>query len=174
VRWLIDGYNVIRRDADLRGHEQDSLEAGRTALLAAIAAAARRTGDQFTVVFDGARRDAGPAASGQVQVVFSRPPETADDVLRAMAVKAGAGTVVASSDRAVRDAARRAGAVAVSAEDFVAAVRGSAADDAKDDDEDDRRAVRGGGNPRRLSQDERAARRALARLRSGVWRDRAC
>jgi uncharacterized protein len=166
VRWLVDGYNVIRRDADLRGHEQDSLEAGRTALLAAIAAAARRTGDQFTVVFDGARRDARPAPSGQVQVVFSRPPELADDVLRAMAVKAGAGTVVASSDRAVRDAARRAGAVSVSAEDFVAAVRGGAADDADEDAEDDEGTVRRGGNPRRLSRDERAARRALARLRS--------
>lgn len=168
MRWLVDGYNVIRRDADLRGHEQESLEAGRSALLAVIGAAARRTGDQFTVVFDGARRDAQPGASGQVQVVFSRPPETADDVLRAMAGKAGAGTAVASSDRAVRDAARRAGAVAVSAEDFVAAVRGSAAPD--DDDDDERRPVNRGGNPRRASRDERAARRALARLRAGASR----
>ena len=164
MRWLIDGYNVIRRDADLRGHEQESLEAGRSALLAVIGAAARRTGDQFTVVFDGARRDAQAGASGQVQVVFSRPPETADDVLRAMAVKAGAGTAVASSDRAVRDAARRAGAVAVSAEDFVAALRGSA--DPDDEDDDEHRPVNRGGNPRRASRDERAARRALARLRA--------
>jgi predicted RNA-binding protein with PIN domain len=166
VRWLVDGYNVIRRDADLRGHEQDSLEAGRSALLAVVAAAARRTGDQFTVVFDGARRDARPSASGQVQVVSSRPPEMADDVLRAMVGKAGAGTVVASSDRAVRDAARRAGAVAVSAEDFVAALRASADRDGEDDDE--RRAVNRGGNPRRVSRDESAARRALARLRAGA------
>jgi uncharacterized protein len=167
VRWLVDGYNVIRRDADLRGHESESLGAGRTALLAAVAAAARRTGDHFAVVFDGARRDAGPPATGQVQVVFSRPPETADDVLRAMAIKGGAGTVVASSDRAVRDAARRAGAVAVSAEDFVAALRDEAGHEDKDDedDEDDRTGPRGG-NPRRASRDERAARRALARLRA--------
>ena len=164
MRWLVDGYNVIRRDADLRGHEQDSLQAGRTALLAAVAAAARRTGDHFTVVFDGARRDAPATATGQVQVVFSRPPETADDVLRAMASKAGAGTVLASSDRAVRDAARRAGAIAVSAEDFVAAMRGSAEPDDEGDDEP--RSVRGG-NPHRASRDERAARRALARLRAG-------
>lgn len=164
MRWLIDGYNVIRRDADLRGREQESLDAGRSALLAVIGAAARRTGDQFTVVFDGARRDAQAASSGQVQIVFSRPPETADDVLRAMAVKAGAGTAVASSDRAVRDAARRAGAVAVSAEDFVAALRGSVDPDDEGDDED--RPVNRGGNPRRASRDERAARRALARLRA--------
>jgi predicted RNA-binding protein with PIN domain len=171
VRWLVDGYNVIRRDADFRGHEEASLEAGRAALLGAIAAAARRTGDEFTVVFDGARRDAGPPAVGQVRVVFSRPPETADDVLRAMVARAGAGTAVASSDRAVRDAARRAGAIAVSAEDFVAALRGTGrgGDDAEDDDADDDRGgapARRGGNPRRLSHDERAARRALARLQS--------
>ena len=161
MRWLVDGYNVIRRDAELRGHEEDGLAAGRAALLAAIAGAARRTGDQFTVVFDGARRDAGPPAPGQVQVVFSRPPETADDVLRTMVLKAGAGTVVASSDRAVRDAARRAGAVAVSAEDFVDALRGGVSDE----EDDDSGAQRRGGNPRRLSRDERAARRALRRLR---------
>ena|SRR5689334_13483352 len=165
MRWLVDGYNVIRRGAELRGREDESLAAGRTALLAAVAAAARRTGDQFTVVFDGARRDALAPATGQVQVVFSRPPETADDVLRAMALKAGAGTVIASSDRAVRDAARRAGAVAVSAEAFVAALRDGRPDDEDADDADDDAGERQGGNPRRLSRDERAARRALARLR---------
>ena len=164
MRWLVDGYNVIRRDAELRGQEENGLAAGRSALLGAVAAAARRTGDQFTVVFDGARRDAGPPAAGQVQVVFSRPPETADDVLRAMVVKAGAGTAVASSDRAVRDAARRAGAIAVSAEDFVDALRGGGMTDA--DDDDDAGEKRRGGNPRRLSREERDARRALARLRA--------
>jgi predicted RNA-binding protein with PIN domain len=167
VRWFVDGYNVIRRDADLRGRESESLEAGRSALLAAVAAAARRTGDQFTVVFDGARRDAAPASTGQVQVVFSRPPETADDVLRAMVTKAGAGSVLASSDRAVCDAARRAGAVAVSAEDFVAALRGGGA---REDDEsgDDRGgSPKRGGNPRRLSREERDARRVLGRLGGG-------
>jgi hypothetical protein len=64
----------------------------------------------------------------------------------------------------VRDAARRAGAVAVSAEEFVAALRGSTRDDEDADDGGDGVARRGG-NPRRLSRDERAARRALARLR---------
>ena len=170
MKWLVDGYNVIRSDPDFRGREAESLEAGRAALLVAVGVAARRTGDDFIVVFDGARREAGAPARGQVQVVFSRPPETADDVLRALAAKGGAGTVVASSDRAVRDAARRAGAVAVSAEDFAAALRapvaGPAGDDDKDDDEDDRGPVRRGGNPRRPSRDDRTARRALARLRS--------
>ena len=85
MRWLIDGYNVIRRDPDLRAREAESLEAGRAALLAVLARVAAEVSDIFTVVFDGARRSGGSASPGRVQVVFSRPPETADDVLRRLA-----------------------------------------------------------------------------------------
>jgi predicted RNA-binding protein with PIN domain len=160
VRWLIDGYNVIRRDPALGAHDAHALEDGRQALLRVIAGAARVSGDAFTVVFDGARRAGGVAPGGQVQVVFSRPPETADDVLRRLAAQLRSGAVVVSSDRAVRDAAERAGAATVTAERFLAAL------EAPDDDpEDDEEPPVRGGNPRRPSRSERAARRALARLR---------
>lgn len=158
MRWLVDGYNVIRRDPELAQHEARNLEDGRAALLRVIAGAARASGDPFTVVFDGARRGGGTAAGGQVQVLFSRPPETADDVLRRLASELRSGAVVVSSDRAVRDAAERAGAVAVTAEHFLAAL-----DDA--DDVDDAVEPSRGGNPRRASRAERAMRRVLARLR---------
>jgi|SRR5581483_9945641 len=174
MRWLVDGYNVIRRDPGLGAAEAESLEAGRRALLALVGAAARRSGDRFTVVFDGEPGHRPAAGGGQVEVLFSRPPETADGVLRRLARQAGGGAAVVTSDRAVADAARRAGCAAVAAEAFVAAVRAGAAASAAsgdggadpDDDEeeaDDRRARRG--NPRRLSREARAARRALRRLR---------
>jgi predicted RNA-binding protein with PIN domain len=161
MRWLIDGYNVIRRDPALAQHEAQGLEDGRAALLRVIAGAARSSGDPFTVVFDGARRTGGAAAGGQVQVVFSRPPETADDVLRRLASQLRSGAVVVSSDRAVRDAAERAGAAAVTTERFLAAL------DPGDEDEQDHEDAPSerGGNPRRPSRAERAARRALGRLR---------
>jgi predicted RNA-binding protein with PIN domain len=162
MRWLVDGYNVIRRDPDLAQHEARGLEDGRAALLRVIASAARTSGDPFTVVFDGARRSGGAAAGGQVQIVFSRPPETADDVLRRLASELRSGAVVVSSDRAVRDAAERTGAAAVTAEQFLAALD---ADDDTDDDADDAVAPPRGGNPRRASRAERAMRRVLARLR---------
>ncbi|HSE94026.1 MAG TPA: NYN domain-containing protein, partial [Methylomirabilota bacterium] len=104
MRWLVDGYNVIRRDPDLRGAEAAGLEAGRAALLRAIAPVARRSADRFTVVFDGAPSRAPSPAPGRLEVVFSRPPQKADDVLGRMAREAGAGTVVVSDDRAVADA----------------------------------------------------------------------
>jgi predicted RNA-binding protein with PIN domain len=161
MRWLIDGYNVIRRAPELAQHEARGLEDGRAALLRLIAAAARTSGDPFTVVFDGARPAGGAPAGGQVQVMFSRPPETADDVLRRLALALRSGAVVVSSDRAVRDAAERAGSAAVTAEQFLAAIE---PDD--EDDLDEAAPPARGGNPRRPSRTERAARRVLGRLRA--------
>jgi predicted RNA-binding protein with PIN domain len=166
MRWLIDGYNVIRRDPGLRAAEAESLEAGRAALLRLVAAAARRTTDRFTVVFDGARVGPRAALPGQIEVVFSPPGRTADDVLADRVRRAGAGgAVVVSSDRAVQGAARRARCEAVTAEEFVRQLgRGGCADD-RDADEDAERGARvKRGNPRRLSKRDRGTRRALGRL----------
>src|SRR5438132_11529773 len=137
MHWLVDGYNVIRRDAGLRARESTGLEAGRAGLLALVAGVAREVGDDFIVVFDGARRVGAAPAGGRVQVMFSRPPETADDVLRRLAATYREGGVVVTSDRAVLDSARRAGAVGVTAEAFLEAVRRPAVDMEDGDDEDD-------------------------------------
>jgi predicted RNA-binding protein with PIN domain len=162
VKWLVDGYNVIRRDAELRDRDTQRLEAGRTALLALVAGVARAVHDEFVVVFDGAHRHAGPPSPGRVQVVFSRPPETADDVLRRLAATHREGAVVVTSDRAVCDAARRAGAVGVTAEAFLNAVRRQDHDgDVEDEDE----AVEPRHGPRRRpSREARDAARVLRRL----------
>ncbi|OLB94228.1 MAG: hypothetical protein AUH30_18445 [Candidatus Rokubacteria bacterium 13_1_40CM_68_15] len=165
MRWLIDGYNVIRRDADLSAAEAGGLHVGRAALLRLVAGAARRHSDHFTVVFDGAP-GAGPTESpGQVEVLFSRPPEKADDVLIRLARQSGDGDAVVSDDRTVADAARRARCAAIGTADFVAALSGGGdGGDEKDEDEDDADEPKHG-NPRRLSKDARAAQRALRRLR---------
>ncbi len=168
MRWLIDGYNVIRRDADLRAAEAESLEAGRTALLHLVARLARETGDQFTVVFDGVPGH-GPsgsaAARGLVEVVFSRAPQTADDVLIRLAARWREGGAVVTADRTIQQAARRANCAIVTPDQFLGAIGAPAADGEPDDDDevDDARSRRG--NPRRLSKDARATARALRRLR---------
>jgi len=162
MRWLIDGYNVIRRDPELQAHESESLEAGRTALLMLLARVSARVSDDFTVVFDGARRTGGSPSPGRVQVIFSRPPETADDVLRRQAASLREGAVVVTSDRAVQDSARRAHAVAVSAEAFVEAVTMPA-----DEGEDAEPPAPRRGPSRRPSREARDAARVLRRLR---WR----
>jgi hypothetical protein len=86
-------------------------------------------------------------------------------VLRRLAAELRSGAVVVSSDRAVRDAAVRAGAAAVTAEQFVEAVADADGEPDDPQDRDDEDAPGGRGNPRRPSRAERAARRALDRLR---------
>jgi predicted RNA-binding protein with PIN domain len=169
MRWLLDGYNVIRRDPDMRSQEAQRLADGRTALLHLVAAVARRCGDDFVVVFDGARAAGGEAVGGQVQVIFSRPPQNADQVLIKLASQLRDASIVVSSDRTVRDAARRAGAAVVSADEFLEAAgtmeAGAQEQKENEEDEEDTPPARRG-NPRRLSRQARATRRALARLRA--------
>jgi hypothetical protein len=167
VQWLVDGYNVIRRDPDLRSHEAAGLAAGRAALLALLARLARETGETFVAVFDGARPGGGAPSGGQVLTIFSRPPETADDVLRRLAASLREQAVVVSSDRAVHTGARRAGAVAVDVETFLAAATAGTAraDTPGGDDEDEEEERPRRGPARRPGRDVRAAARALARLR---------
>jgi predicted RNA-binding protein with PIN domain len=168
MRWLLDGYNIIRRDPEMRSREAARLAEGRTALLHFVAAVAQRCGDDFTVVFDGARVAGGEPVGGRVQVIFSRPPQNADQVLIRLATELGDAGIVVSSDRTVRDAARRAGAAVVSADEFLDAAGAPEPDpqEEKEHEEDDDAApgVRRG-NPRRLSRQARVTRRALGRLR---------
>lgn len=174
MRWLVDGYNVIRRSPELMARERMSLEAGRAALCLLLGQAMRVTGDEFTVVFDGAHAGGAASVGGGVRVIFSSARETADRVLARMARQGGA---VVSSDREVRQAAARAGAIAISADDFLARVEAAArraapsrpeATAAPDkDDREDLPARPRKGNPHRLGKKARAAARALGRLAPG-------
>jgi len=171
MRWLVDGYNVIRRDPELQAREAESLEAGRRALLHLIARARRAPQDEFTVVFDGARLAGGAPIAGRIRVVFSRPPLTADDELMRLARQLRSGAVVVSSDRKIQDAARRAGSAVLTADQFLEALdlpeRSSDARSGADikDESDGETAREKRGNPRRLSKKARKAQRALGRLR---------
>jgi len=171
MRWLVDGYNVVRRDPELKAREAESLEAGRRALLHLLARARLAPHDDFTVVFDGARLSGGaPTAAGRIRVIFSRPPSTADDELMRLSRQLRNGAVVVSSDRKVQDAARRAGSAVLTAEQFLEALEvpetspRSDTTDIKEDSEDEP-AREKRGNPRRLSKKARKAQRALGRLR---------
>ena len=160
MRWLIDGYNVIRRAPDLRAAELASLEAGRSALIDLLAPLSAG-GDQFTVVFDGDGAGGSGSARG-VRVVFSSARESADRVLARMAAQGGA---VVSNDREVRQAAARAGAIALTADQFLARIESSSPRDGGRAGEDRARPTGGAkkGNPRRLGKKARAAARALGR-----------
>jgi predicted RNA-binding protein with PIN domain len=171
--WVIDGYNVIRRDPDLRSREAQSLEEGRRALMQLVRKLARTIPrDEFVVVFDGALVANSAPTQGQVRVMFSRSPESADDLVIQLAGQSRAGSVVVTSDRAVQQAANRARSAVVGAETFVARAARAAerrteddSVDIKPDDYADDRPDPKRGNPRRPSKKARATARALKRLR---------
>jgi hypothetical protein len=113
-----------------------------------------------------------------VRVIFSSARESADRVLARLATRGGA---VVSNDREVRRAAARAGATAVSTDQFLARldtldasraslVAGKEAPGPIDpymkdaDAEPDQPRGPRKGNPRRLSRKDRPAARALGRL----------
>jgi predicted RNA-binding protein with PIN domain len=161
MRWLVDGYNVIRCTPSLAAREREGLDVGREALCRLLAEAARLSGDQFTVVFDGMRGGAAAFGGRGVRVLFSRAPERADQVLARLA---GVGVAVITNDRELRQSVARAGAVAVTADEFVA--RLVAPPGPVESEKDEEQLPRGPkkGNPRRLSKKARAAARVLHRL----------
>lgn len=111
---VVDGYNVTKR-----GFADMSLEQQRRRLITGLGGVAAQTGDEVTVVFDGAERVHGlPPTPRGVRVLFSRKGETADELIRRLvrAEPAGRPVVVISSDREVADGVRRHGAYPLGAD----------------------------------------------------------
>ena len=122
----------------------------------------------MTVVFDGWRsgqtREVAEKSDG-ISVIYSRLGEKADSVIVRMAREKSAGAVVVSSDREIRNAVERSGAVAVSANEFNQILHALNERDRDEDDElrDSRTAKRG--NPRRLSKAEHRRSEKLKKLK---------
>lgn len=114
VHLVVDGYNVTKT-----GYPDLPLEGQRTRLVTGLSGLAARTGAEVTCCFDGATvLGRVPAVSARgVRVLFSRPDEIADELIRRLvrAEPPGRPVVVVSSDREVADGVRRAGARPVSA-----------------------------------------------------------
>jgi predicted RNA-binding protein with PIN domain len=114
---IVDGYNVTKR-----GFAEMSLEQQRKRLITGLGGIAAQTGDEITVVFDGAERVHGlPPAPRNVRVLFSRKGDTADELIRQLvrAEPAGRPLVVVSSDREVADGVRRHGAYPMGADSLL-------------------------------------------------------
>ncbi|MFF0148106.1 YacP-like NYN domain-containing protein [Amycolatopsis sulphurea] len=108
VHLIVDGYNVTKT-----GYPELALADQRDRLVHQLSALAARTSAEVTVVFDGAGVLSVPASVPRgVRVLFSERGVLADDVIRALvsAEPKGRPMVVATSDRAVADSVRAAGA----------------------------------------------------------------
>jgi hypothetical protein len=118
---LIDGYNLIRQSLSLRRFERQSLEAGRRALILALAEYKRKKGHNITLVFDG--WESGSAQEehdrqGNINIIYSRRGEKADEVIKRVADQSPEETIVVSSDREIVSYVNRRGKTSLSSIEF--------------------------------------------------------
>jgi predicted RNA-binding protein with PIN domain len=118
---VIDGYNLIRQSKSYSQLEHNSLQEGRDALVAGLASYRRVKHYPITVVFDGA--DAHNLADTRsrhkgINIVFSRPGESADRVIKRLVSQDRERAVVVSSDKEVADFAAEHGAATIGSAEF--------------------------------------------------------
>jgi predicted RNA-binding protein with PIN domain len=124
---LVDGYNVILRSSRLRPGPGRTLRESRDMLVNLLAWMMGANNARFIVAFDGTDERGPDFATGRVQVVWSRPPEKADDVIRRLVERHVGGdeaVTVVTADLEVARHARAMGADVSLADLFLASALG--------------------------------------------------
>ena len=126
---IVDGYNLIHRNPQLRPGNGRTLRESREKLVNLLL---WMMGDeaQFIVVFDGADERGGDERGGRVDVRWSRPPEKADDVIRRLVedqVQRVERVTVVTADLEVARHARAMGADIAISDLFIGSALGGAA-----------------------------------------------
>lgn len=118
---IIDGYNFIRQSEGLRALERQALEFGREALVEQLVAYRQAKRHKITLVFDGSQKHFFPDASTSwkgVGIKFSRHGETADALIKKMALREKEKAVVVSNDRDIGRFAEAQGATVLASGKF--------------------------------------------------------
>jgi predicted RNA-binding protein with PIN domain len=126
---VVDGYNLVHRLPALRPGPDRTLHQSRQKLLNLLAWTVGRGEARFLVVFDGAEAGARDPGGGRVEVRWSRPPETADDVIRRVveeSVNRYERVTVVTADLEVARHARAMGADVSLSDLFMSSVLGAA------------------------------------------------
>lgn len=87
---LVDGYNVIKRDASLQAVEARNFAAARDALITQLVTRYRHTPHHVTVVFDGKGSSEQVTHERRIRIIYSRAGESADSVIARLAAQARA------------------------------------------------------------------------------------
>jgi predicted RNA-binding protein with PIN domain len=170
---IIDGYNLIRQSDTFRRLDARSLEQGREALLARLAAYQKVRNHPITVVFDGwggfnvestIQRHQG------ITVIYTGKGETADDWIKRQIEKMQYGAVV-TSDRDIGRYAERVGIAAIPSRAFERKMEAALAGGQKEIEPDEEEwaeeefiEARKKGPAKRLSKQERRRQAVLAKL----------
>ncbi|MCR5098360.1 MAG: TetM/TetW/TetO/TetS family tetracycline resistance ribosomal protection protein [Lachnospiraceae bacterium] len=120
---IIDGYNVIFVDNELKDLAKDDLHAARTKLLDIVADYQGYVGDEVIVVFDAWRKKGGTGSSeryGSLYVEFTKEAQTADAYIERAVheLMPGAHITVVTSDAAEQVIVSGSGAYRMSSREF--------------------------------------------------------
>lgn len=122
-QYLIDGYNLIHLVADLNRFLDSGLEPARNLLITLLRRYAATHQVFITVVFDGeavGQLDASISNFHRLTVIYSRPPEKADPVIKRIIDKTEnrRGLTLVSADHELIHYARRSGVQTLSPQQF--------------------------------------------------------
>lgn len=134
---IVDGYNVILRSPRLKPGGTRTLRDSRDLLSNLLAWMMGANNVRFLIVFDGQQDMGRDEPNGRVQIQFSRPPDTADDVIRRIVEKRVGGeeaVTVVTSDIEVARHARAMGADISLGDLFLASAFGSVGNEPGDKD----------------------------------------
>ena len=126
---IVDGYNLILRSSRLQPGPKRTLRESRDMLVNLLSWMMGANDVRYLVVFDGVEGGGRDDASGRVQIVWSRPPDKADDVIRRLVEKRIDGdehVTVVTADIEVARHARAMGADISLADLFLASALGDA------------------------------------------------
>jgi predicted RNA-binding protein with PIN domain len=163
----VDGFNLIRRDAQLAEAERKNFYGAQELLIQRLAQYRRGTSHRVTLVFDGTSSP-NPyrhrTEKSGVEVVFSARGETADEAIKDLIAQAGPaqGILVATADRDLAAACRSLGAVIIRPEELTQRTRPKVLPPAghdfwqgKHEEQEWQGTTRKKGNPRRLPKSKR-------------------
>jgi predicted RNA-binding protein with PIN domain len=130
---IVDGYSVMHAWPGLQRQQGRSLQQRRESLIRLLRQYADHSGRKVTVVFDGYAAKRKPEVSDAVpglDLVFSEPGKTADDVIERLVARSEhrAKIVVVTSDSLERQTVESMGAHSLSAEAFERAVEAALRD----------------------------------------------
>lgn len=121
IHIVIDGYNLIRQSRQFSDLDRQDLQSGRDALVDALVAYKKVKPYAITVVFDGTAAYTGmPRRDVQkgIKVRYSAPGETADAVIKRMAIHEKEKMLVVTSDADIVRYAEAMGSVVISSSEF--------------------------------------------------------
>lgn len=80
--FLIDGYNLMHQFPEWQKRIQTDLTSARNRFLACLSRFAQTKRVRITVIFDGQEQRIQDSHSHGIRVLFSKPPQKADDLLK--------------------------------------------------------------------------------------------